>query len=404
MGHHSTSGANASAQELRPLGPIRSENDRLTAEVDDLKRIHALSLRLTEATTLADVLHDLLRTSVALVGARLGTVQLLRPDGKLGLVGEVGFGTDIANKFSVVSLEDCSTCAVALKRRSRVIVQNLHTDSDFTEIAAALYSRGAVTAVSTPICDKTGNVLAMFSVYWLEEQKLSDRQLSTLDLCAELVGRHVERSFATEALLDRERRQSLLMLELSHRGKNLLSVVQAIAARSFQGDRTLDEARDIFNGRLHALGHTYNMLTEVSPENVSLSEVASATLESHGEQISIHGPEIFIPAKRAQTLALVFHELATNASKYGALSVSAGRVELEWRISSEDNEQFHLDWLETGGPAATVPSRRGFGSTIITSVVGSELNCIPSLEFSESGLRYRFDCEMVALKAADVAN
>jgi two-component sensor histidine kinase len=284
-----------------------------------------------------------------------------------------------------------------LKRRARVAVRDLRTDHDFTQIAAALRSYGAVGAVSTPILDKAGNVLAMFSVYWPEEHAPDNLELAALDLCAELAGRHVERSFVAKTLRDHEQRQALLMRELAHRGKNLLTVIQAIARRSLNRERTLDEAREVFIGRLGALANTYGILTEESPESVQLTSIVSAELQSHSERINVQGPAIAVSARKAQTLALVIHELATNAAKYGALSVRTGRVEVMWGTTTE---AFFLKWSEIGGPSVQPPEKSGFGSVIITSVVGLELNCDPTLEYRESGFEYRLECSLGALSAA----
>lgn len=380
--------------------PRLSDTERLLrAEVEALQHIHGLSLRLTEADTLTDVLLDVLSTAARLVDARLGSVQLLTTEGKLGMIGQVGFGQSILDQFAVVGLEDCSTCAVALKRRSRVTVPDLRTDHDFTEIAAALIGYGVVGAVSTPVLDKSGNVLAMFSVYWLEAHEPDEGELRALDLCAELAGRHVERSVAARALRDRDQRQALLMRELAHRGKNLLSVIQAIAARSLRGELTLDEAREVFIGRLGALSNTYDTLTDEAPESVQLHDIVSTGLRSHSERANIEGPVIVVPAQLAQTLALVIHELATNAAKYGALSVPFGRVEVAWEITKTDigNAHFSLKWSEIGGPSAEPPARQGFGTTIITSVVGNELNCAPTVSYLECGLQYHLECQLGAL-------
>src|SRR6201996_3206795 len=376
---------------------LSDKEQQLSAEIEDLKRIHGLSLRLSEASTLAEGLMDVLRTATALVDARLGSVQLLNDDGQLEMVGQIGFGASILDTFAVVTLQDCSTCAVALNRRARVAVRDLRRDHDFSQIAAALRSYGAVGAVSTPILDKAGNVLAMFSVYWLDEHEPDDRELAGLDLCAELAGRHVERSVAARALRDHEQRQALLMRELAHRGKNLLQVIQSIARRSLSGERTLDEAREVFIGRLDALSNTYSTLTEESAESVHLTNIVAAELQSYGERINVRGPAISVPARKAQSLALVIHELATNAAKYGALSVPSGRVEIAWGIT---DDQFFLDWSEIDGPSVEPPRKPGFGSVIITYVVGSELNCEPVLDYQQSGFRYRFDCSVAALTAA----
>jgi len=196
---------------------------------------------------------------------------------------------------------------------------------------------------------------------------------------------------------DHEQRQTLLMRELAHRGKNLLQVVQSIARRSLRGERTLDEAREVFIGRLGALASTYSTLTEDSPESVQLTDIVTAGLRSHGERITVRGPAILVPARTAQTLALVIHELATNAAKYGALSVSTGRVEVAWEIATD---QFLLTWSEIDGPPVQPPKKRGFGSVIVTSAIGNELNCEPTLEFRQSGFQYQLDCSLSALSVA----
>jgi two-component sensor histidine kinase len=111
----------------------------------------------------------------------------------------------------------------------------------------------------------------------------------------------------------------------------------------------------------------------------------------------VQGPAFLVSARKAQTLALVIHELATNAAKYGALSVWTGHVEVTW---ANANDTFSLKWSEMGGPPAQPLAKSGFGSVIITSMVGSELNCEPTLEYRESGFEYRLECSLSALTAA----
>lgn len=276
-------------------------------------------------------------------------------------------------------------------------VPNLRTDPSFTDIAEALRSYGAVAAVSTPVLDSSRNVLAMFSVYWLDEHEPTPRQLRALDLCAELAGRHIERRAAAATLRDRER---LLMRELAHRGKNLVSVIQAIAVRTLSGDRTLDQARDVFIGRLHALANSYNTLTDETPESARLHDIVAESLKMLSDRAQINGPVVVVPAKNAQTLSLLLYELATNASKHGALTAESGRIKVTWAIApGDDDERFQFTWSESGGPPATPPSHQGFGSVLMTSIVGCELHCSPMMEYTQSGFQYRLDCPLKALTA-----
>ena len=370
-------------------GQASTETERLAAEVEDLKCLHALSLRLTAAQSLPEVLVDVLLTASSIVGAPLGSVQLLTREGALDMVGQVGFGEQIISAFPTVRLEDCTTCSVALQRKSRVIVSNLRTDPNFSGIAAALHAYGAIAAVSTPVLDNGRNVLAMISLYWHEQREPTERELRVLDLCAELAGRQVERSAA-------EARQRLLMRELAHRGKNLITVIQAIATRTLSSGRSIDEGRETFIGRLQAVANTYDALTDEAAETANLHNIVAAGLKSIGDRASISGPVVIIPSKTAQTLSLVVHELATNAAKYGALSVKSGRVDVAWRVvqDSDARERFVFEWSERGGPAAEPPARKGFGSVIISSLVGSELHCKPELQYAEKGFNYRLECAL----------
>lgn len=366
-----------------------ADNVRLTGEVEDLKLIHELSLRVATANSLDEVLLDVLRTAGDLVGAPLGSVQRVTPEGTLAMVGEIGFGESVTRDFAIVRLEDCTTCSVALQRKRRVAVRNLHTAERFAGIAEALRSHGAVAAVSTPIVDHAGNVLAMFSLYWREERTASDRELRVLDLCAELAGRQAERSAA-------EARQRVLMRELAHRGKNLIAVIQSIAMRTLTEDRSPAEALDILTGRLHALATTYDALTDEAAVSARLDEILSKGLKPISDRVALRGPQIVVPAKNAQTLALVVHELATNASKHGALSDPAGRIEVSWQVNrvADGDERFVFQWLERGGQPTKSPARKGFGSLILTSLAGEELRCKPTLDYSEQGFEYQLQCSM----------
>ena len=193
-----------------------------------------------------------------------------------------------------------------------------------------------------------------------------------------------------------EDRQRMLMREVAHRGKNLLAVVQSIAGRTLDGTRPADQARDAFIGRLQALSRTYASLTDEVFEGAPLDQIVSGELASFGARVHVTGPRVMLTAKVSQTMALVLHELATNAAKYGALSAPDGKLEIRWCATGEgSNRRFHFDWREVGGPPATTPTRRGFGSTLLSTVIGGELRCKPDIAYGEEGFRYRLDAPLV---------
>ena len=188
-----------------------------------------------------------------------------------------------------------------------------------------------------------------------------------------------------------EARQQTLLRELAHRGKNLLAVVQSIVQRSLTGDRTLAEANDILDGRLQALAQTYSVLTHEAFDGAMLDEILRQELEQIGDQVVMRGPPVRLNVKAAQTFGLVVHELATNAMKYGSLSVPGGRLLVEWDVAGQpDQRVLTFAWTEHDGPPVVAPQRSGFGTTLVTSVAGSDFGCRPALAFPPTGLTYRF--------------
>ncbi|MBR1287707.1 PAS domain S-box protein [Bradyrhizobium sp. AUGA SZCCT0177] len=201
-----------------------------------------------------------------------------------------------------------------------------------------------------------------------------------------MIGANVDVTERQEA----EKARELLVDELNHRVKNTLSVVQAIAHQSFNKNVDPVLARRAFEGRLVALGQAHDLLTHASWENASLAELAELTLDSKGTtagQIFLTGPTILLSPKQAVSLAMAFHELCTNARKYGALSTNDGQVHVEWTRIHGAEPQVHILWSETGGPPVSVPTRRGFGSTLLERTLAEDLDGQVTVQFDPIGLR-----------------
>jgi PAS domain S-box-containing protein len=197
-----------------------------------------------------------------------------------------------------------------------------------------------------------------------------------------------------------EERQRTLLEELSHRGKNLLAVIRSIASRSLAGPGSLAEAKEAFDGRLQALAQTYGVLTNEAFDGVLVDAVLHQELSLFGGRARLEGPSVILTVKASQTFALVAHELATNAAKYGALSALAGRLHVTWEVvGSPDDRQLVFDWREEGGPPASPPTRRGFGTTLVSAVAGAEFGCVPELIYGPEGFRYRFTAPLARLGA-----
>jgi two-component system, chemotaxis family, CheB/CheR fusion protein len=171
-----------------------------------------------------------------------------------------------------------------------------------------------------------------------------------------------------------EARQRLLLSELTHRVRNILAVIQAIARHTLRGDQTNKELMDSFEGRLSALASAHTLLVESEWKGADLGELAAQQLAAYRPQppdrLRIEGEPVLLPAELATPFGLVLHELATNAAKHGALSNRAGKVIVSWNISRGNNiRTLRFDWKETGGPALREPALGGFGSTLIESAI-----------------------------------
>jgi two-component sensor histidine kinase len=184
----------------------------------------------------------------------------------------------------------------------------------------------------------------------------------------------------------------LLMGEVRHRAKNTLSLVQAIAHETATGESESFISR--FNERIRALASYQDVLVRNQWSGVELDELVRAQLahltDQIGSRIAVHGAaRLRLNAAAAQVIGLALSELATNAVKYGALSVAAGRVDIAWRVSGETLE---ITWTERNGPPVKPPKRRGFGTTVITSLPKMTIDAEAQLDFPPSGVVWRLTC------------
>lgn len=180
-----------------------------------------------------------------------------------------------------------------------------------------------------------------------------------------------------------------LTRELNHRVKNTLANVLSIATLTRRRANSLDEYADALDGRIRALSATHDLLTQSDWGTTPIASVVAAELAPYTRPedgvLAIDGPMVELAPNDALSLGLALHELATNASKYGALSVSGGRVSVKWRMIAEDLAQ--VDWAEHGGPQVSAKRPRGFGTDLIEKIVAHELRHPVDLDFAEEGVR-----------------
>lgn len=203
-----------------------------------------------------------------------------------------------------------------------------------------------------------------------------------------------DRIYTGVARIRAEEEQELLNQELSHRLKNTLAMVAAIAKQTLKGV-TEKDAVEAFQARLRALSTAHDVLLQNSWSSARIRTVVEGGLALHGkaERLKATGPDIKLGPKAALSLSMLLHELTTNAVKYGALSVPEGHVEIDWKVGREIGEAtLQLSWTEVGGPPATDPSRKGFGTRLISTGIAGTGNA--SISYEPTGVVAAFEAPM----------
>jgi PAS domain S-box-containing protein len=190
--------------------------------------------------------------------------------------------------------------------------------------------------------------------------------------------------------LKADEQRELLINELNHRVKNTLATVQSLAMQTLRNTERSADARELFESRLTALSRAHDVLTVESWEGAELRRAASRALEpftSQDGRVSIKGPDVWLTPKQALALSMALHELATNATKYGALSNDAGNVHLSWAVAPFDgSDELKVTWTEQGGPPVSQPTRKGFGTRLIQRNLAHDLGGDATIDYRPQGV------------------
>ena len=373
-----------------------------------LALLREIATRTWEARAVADV--------YALAAQALGTdprdmpfalIYQLEPDGaRAALRGAAGIEMGHAAAPESLSLDGAMVWPVSdvVRSGTRRLVARLN--EKFADLPRGAWSEPPEDAVLLPL--STGAEAAPRGVLVLAANPYRRRDDDSFDHFAALVVRQIASAIVSveTAELDRERakaadtlalemehrrriekHQNLLLDELNHRVKNTLATVQAMAIQTLKGVDAA--ARDAFLARLFALSSQHDLLTMDNWEGASLEGVVRRALRPYRDEersrFTVEGPAVHLEPKRALALGMGFHELATNAARYGALSNAQGSVHVRWSIVP-GGETLKLQWEERGGPAVSEPARRGFGLRLIEHGLGRELGGAVRVDFAASGL------------------
>ena len=221
-------------------------------------------------------------------------------------------------------------------------------------------------------------------------------------------GKVIGASKIARDITDRKQAQArteFLTKEIQHRTKNLFAVVQSVVGRSFAGKRTVEEAQSSVMDRLHSLGQTHLMLMDKDWQGADLVDVVGSEMSPYAGRVTVDGPSLLLNAKAAQNFALMLHELATNAAKYGSLSNTSGQVHIGWSVTQPNGSQRYVfHWQERGGPIVDEPKGKGFGSAVLEQVMSEYCDRQPVIDFAKAGFIYQVSGSLDTIAADSPPN
>jgi PAS domain S-box-containing protein len=362
----------------------------MDAALQAMTLLQQLGAELTrQGLRLEDCLQNILDAAISLTRADKGNLQLFDfTTNALRIAAHRGFGEPFLKSFGEVR-DAATTCAAALKSGEQVIVEDILAskifDGQLTQ--QALLEEGARAVISTPLKSSDGVILGMISTYFKAPRRPTDRDLRFIDLLARQSADYLQRK-RSEAL------EKTLIGELQHRTKNLLAVVQGIASAMPKIDP--ENFQERFRDRLAGLATSLDLLVKSQWQGVDISSLIRAQLahlrELIGPRITLTGPPVRLSDGAAQAIGMVVHELATNASKYGALCGNVGHVSITWDLTASSKDRLTLSWVEIGGPTVGIPGARGFGTFVITELPTFQLDANVDVDYRPSGLKWQLSC------------
>ncbi len=319
---------------------------------------------------------ELLRAPVALVSLVDPGRQFFKSQTGLPAPYDTLRETPLSHSFCQHVVTSEQVLAVRDARHHPVVCDNL-----------AVRDLNVIAYLGVPLRAPDGQVLGSFCAIDTSVRDWTDADIANLKDLSDLVTGEIALREEIRRRQEAERQQRLLIAELHHRVKNTLAVVQSIIVMSLRSARSLADFRDSISARIISLANTHTLLLNQNAVATSLSELLRTELSAHHMEgrIVLEGPDAELPSQTAVSLGMCIHELMTNASKHGALSVPAGRVRLTWR--AEDGDNLRLLWVESGGPKVTEPSHTGFGTTLLKRVMKSQSSGNVTLDFRPKGLQ-----------------
>ncbi|KAB1074269.1 PAS domain-containing protein [Methylobacterium planeticum] len=379
-----------------------------TAMIEDITQERLAEERQRALIELGDALRDAPDRGAMLsaAGAILGrTLRATRAgyrsvDAAAGLFTPEGIWPPSAAEGPAVPrpLSDFPATARWLRRGETLALPDITADPRFAADAAGYADLRVRALIEVPLIQR-GKLVGILFAHASEWRAWPPGEVAFAREVA-------ERAWDALGRFQAEDQQRLLNRELSHRLKNTLAMVQAIASQTLRNAPDFETAKESLAARLIALGKAHDILLTGERESADINAVITGALSIHDDRqpgrFAIGGPTIEIGPKAALSLSLMMHELATNAVKYGALSVPEGRVVVDWQIAGGGGEPtLRMAWTEHGGPAVLPPARRGFGSRLIERGLAGAIGGAVALLYEPGGVVCRVEAPLAGFQAAD---
>jgi PAS domain S-box-containing protein len=263
-----------------------------------------------------------------------------------------------------------------------VVVADMKTETRF-EVPALLREHGINSGVSVPIAGRDGRAYGALGAHSALRRKFNEYDVSFLTSIANLIAGAIQRRQA-------DQRHELMIRELRHRSGNLFAQLLALFSQTARNSRSVPDLVTKYEARVLALANAHRLITEGGWRSTSLADLLRVLLAPYLDRVSLSGPDVFLEPDPSFALSSAVHELATNACKYGSLSVDSGRLVLEWTVNrTTQGLTLEFDWKERGGPPARRARKPGFGSRLIGMVIERQLNGEMHRTFGPEGLDAR---------------
>jgi PAS domain S-box-containing protein len=368
------------------LGMCRdiTERLRISREVRVRARQQETLARLSERALIESDLQSFFNETVETLRDILDVemvkiLELMPGDAELLLRAGSGWKVELVGK-AVVSTGRESQAGYTLASGRPVIVENLAVETRFSG-EPLLTEHGVISGITTPIAGRDGRAYGVLGAHSARRHKFHDFDIAFLAAVANVVAGAIQRK-------QLDLRHELMIRELRHRSGNLFSQLLALFSQTAKNSRSVAELVTKYEARVLALANAHRLITEGGWKSTSLNELLNTLLAPFLDRIAFDGPNVFLEPDPTFGLSMAVHELVTNASKHGSLTVTKGRVDLKWSVTrTQQGLTLVLDWMESGGPAPKRSRRSGFGSRLINMVIERQLNGHVDQSFGPGGFR-----------------